>query len=455
MKKLAHIFQPSTSTPDTTESSSAGGARIWRIGLLLTTISLGILLVLLGVFEYRDAKENGRRITQAQALHMMLGFQKQMHPRQPPTVEAIEALYDMLQDQGVHRVALYEDDRLVHGFGTATQQFNPEQLVDATSAEPIAIRFVTDNLVHARIELPSDKGRGPRRMGYGRRARRTDPDLATNRSVLLELVPTQAIAMRERAFQIMLVDILAALILMGTAIVFWRLSVKQEALRLQLEKDKQLKLLGQMSAVLGHELKNTIASVKGHSQLLVEKLAGTPHESNAALIEKDTVYLQNLTEQMLAFARTGAMHIEKVYLDDLAEAAVTFSEPSAEATRVTINIGDGAPAVYLDRHKMQQVITNLINNAKQAGATEITLSLAYSNGPTITVADNGDGMDEDQRERLFEPFFTTRAKGTGLGLALARRIIDAHGGTIEVHSTSKRGTTFVIKLPPVSIKENQ
>lgn len=454
MKMQSPKNQPQTVTPEFTKSNATGRSRIWRIGLLLTTILLGILLVFLGVFEYRDAQNNGRRITQAQALYMMLGFQKQLRRRQTPTAEDTQALFEMLQEQGVHRVALYENNQLVHGFGTARQQLNPHMFTDGAPPEPVTIRFVALDLVHARIMLPPGPAH-PRGRRHFRRERRIPPGPAMHRSVLLELTPAQAITMRERAFQIMLVDILAALILMGTAIVFWRLSVKQETLRLQLEKDKQLKLLGQMSAVLGHELKNTIASVKGHSQLLAEKLSGTPHESNATLIEKDTVYLQNLTEQMLAFARTGAMHTEKVYLDDLAEAAVTFSEASG----VRISISDGEPAFYLDRHKMQQVITNLLNNAKQADATEIDLSLANNNGLNdgliITVKDNGDGMADDQREKLFDPFFTTRAKGTGLGLALAKRIVDAHGGTIDVQSAPQKGTTFVIKLPPASRKENQ
>ncbi|MBN2715871.1 MAG: ATP-binding protein [Deltaproteobacteria bacterium] len=433
-------------TPHTGDNmASVKRTRIFRIGLLGSAILLGVFLVSLGVFEYRDARANGYRITQAQALHMMLGFQQQMRHRQAPSAEDIRALFDMLREQGVNRIAVYENGTLIDELGAGEHPLTPAEFDNDEPPEPVTIRFITDAVVHARILLPKGPPGGGR-MGRLGRERRVPLFPHKGREVLLEMRPGQAIAMRERAFQIMVVDIIAAILLMGAAIVFWRLSVRQEHLMQQLEKDRQLKLLGQMSAVLGHELKNTIASVKGHAQLLVEKLAGAPHESNARIIERDAVYLQNLTEQMLAFARTGAMHMEKVYLDDLAEAAVTFSD----ATDVAVKISGTEPTFFLDRHKMQQVLTNLINNAHQSGATHIALNISLDGKLTIDVSDNGEGMDETQQNKIFDPFFTSRAKGTGLGLALARRIVEAHNGTIEVSSVRGRGTTFTVVVPQMA-----
>lgn len=376
-------------------------------------------------------------------MYMMLGFQKELRRPNSPAQETTEALYLMLQEQGVHRVEIYDGSQLLHGIGTAVHALSLNGFETMTPPAPVRVQFIGDDLVHARVDLPHR--RGPRAgMGMGRRANRFGP---SSRTVLLELVPKEAIVLRERAFQIMILDMVAAIILMGAAIIFWRLSVRQDALRMQLEKDQQLKMLGQMSAVLGHELKNTIASVKGHSQLLEEELLGSAHESRARLIVSDSIYLQNLTEQMLAFARSGALNREKVYIDDLAEAATTFSE----APNVTVQIDGKEATFHLDRQKMQQVLVNLLNNAHQSKATDITLSLlAHDQGLQIRVTDNGPGMDDAHLEKIFDPFYTTRAKGTGLGLALAKRVVEAHGGTLSVRSTVGAGTAFTIELPPTS-----
>jgi signal transduction histidine kinase len=432
-----------------TPLSVGSSARLWRIGLLSVAIFMGLLLVFLGIFEYRDARRNGYRITEAQVLYMMLGFQRQLHQQRMPISELTESLYSELAAEGVHHVAFYDGPRLLHEFGKGNLPLSPSGFSEISLSSPVEIRFVEDNLVHARILLPQ---RGP--MGMGRRMRQGrnfgPPEPGdTQKMVLLELTPRDAIHLRDRAFQIMVLDGIAALILMGAAIVFWKLSRRQDQLHQQLENDQQLKLLGQMSAVLGHELKNTIASVKGHAQLLEEKLAGTSHDANAALIAKDTLYLQRLTEQMLDFARTGTMHYEKVYLDDLAEAAITF----CDAPDVKIDITGDDPTFYLDRHKIQQVLINLINNAHQSGASAILLKITNSRtGLELRIEDNGKGIPEEALSRIFEPFFTTRAKGTGLGLALASRIVEAHGGTIVANS-SENGTTFTIQLPPREQKD--
>jgi two-component system, NtrC family, sensor histidine kinase HydH len=449
MKSYSHNNTTSLSASPITGSRG----RVWRIGLLFIAILMGLLLVFLGVFEYRDARRNGYRITEAQVLYMMIGFQRQLHHQRMPPAEIIENLYTGLAAEGVHQVAFFDGSRLLHQFGKGTKPLSPSDFPKMSLSKPVQIHFIQDDLVHARVVMPQ---RPP--MGRGRRMRmmrnfspNASPDEpgGAQRMVLLELTPRDAIRLRDRAFQIMLLDGVAALILMGAAIVFWKLSRRQDQLHQQLENDQQLKLLGQMSAVLGHELKNTIASVKGHAQLLEEKLAGTPNDANAALIAKDTLYLQKLTEQMLDFARTGTMHYEKVYLDDLAEAAITF----CDAPDVKTHIAGNDPTFYLDRHKIQQVLINLINNAHQSGATAILLKITNSRtGLELRIEDNGKGIPAEALSRIFEPFFTTRAKGTGLGLALASRIVEAHGGTIVANS-GENGTTFTIQLPPRERKD--
>ncbi|MBN2344515.1 MAG: ATP-binding protein [Deltaproteobacteria bacterium] len=409
----------------------------WRIGLLVTTIVLGILLVGVGLVEYEAAKRNGRRITQAQVMYMMMGFQKQLPANnRAQHSDVMKTLYETFKDEGIHRVALYDRNELLDGFGTAVEPFSMMRFTRRET--PIDVVFISSELVHAKITLPNRFGGGGGRFRNHPRYRN-----ASTRAVLLELTPKEAIRLRERALQIMLLDIVAAIILMCAAVVFWKQSVRQEKLEHQLQKDRQLKSLGQMSAVIGHELKNTIASIKGHAQLLAENLADTPHKQSAEFVANDAIYLQEITSQMLEFARTGELKIEKVYLDDLAEGAITFSNVST----VTYTLETKQATAYVDRRKLQQVITNLINNANEAGSTDIRLHIVNNGELMIEVVDNGPGIDPAQIEKIFDPFFTTRAKGTGLGLALAKRVVESHGGHIDVTSDKKRGTQFTLHIP--------
>jgi two-component system sensor histidine kinase HydH len=264
------------------------------------------------------------------------------------------------------------------------------------------------------------------------------------RALRIELVPHEAIALSKRAFLSMVIKMIAALLLGLTALVFWRMSNRSDRMQEQLARDRQLKMLGQMSAVLGHEIKNTIASLKGNAQLLAEKLGDADGGNSARAIAADSTYLQELTAQILDFARTGEIHMEKVYLDDLAEAAITF----AESDPVETTIEGHASTWQLDRHKMQQVLVNLLSNARQASGTQpISLNITAGNTLHIRITDKGPGIPPEATERVFEPFYTTRPKGTGLGLAFAQQVVTQHGGTIRVETPPGGGACFVVVLP--------
>lgn len=424
--------------------------RVWRIGLLSISIILGAWLISFGILEHQAAQKNALRFTQGQVMFMMMGFQQQLRRKKVPPAQLTESLYDMLKEKGVTYVALHDNGHIRFEFGRHQKAINPAAFATPSPQNPIEVRFTENNLAHAQILLPPPHRRGHRRFADSPKGNLRPADTR----VYLEFLPQDAIALKQRASRIMGLNILSAVILIIAAIFFWRQSTHQDFLQAQLSKDQQLKMLGQMSAVLGHELKNSIASVKGHAQLLEEKLTGTEHSSNISLVVQDSVYLQKLTEQMLDFARTGILKQEKVYIDDLAESAIALSNLTEDETKnVSIHIDAKAPTCILDRQKIQQVISNLLNNAIDADATKIELSFRLQNDSLrIRITDNGNGISAKQQARIFDPFFTTKAKGTGLGLAFAARVMTQHNGSIEVESFPKSSTVFTIQIPQATHK---
>jgi len=236
---------------------------------------------------------------------------------------------------------------------------------------------------------------------------------------------------------------------MGLCAVFWHISRNAEKASVQLEHDRQLKVLGQMSAVLGHEIKNPLASLKGHIQLLLEKLpAEHPGRKGAEVVLRETVRLEELSRHVLEFARTGAVACES-------------SDPVAVVRSAIDIIGgpeiqlhaDSAPTAWpLDSARMEEVLVNLLRNARDASPPgqriDVVLAVLDDHHLVIEVRDRGEGLTPGEEERVFEPFYTRRVKGTGLGLALARRIVEGHGGTITARNHTDGGAVFSVRLPP-------
>jgi two-component system sensor histidine kinase HydH len=243
------------------------------------------------------------------------------------------------------------------------------------------------------------------------------------------------------------VSLLAAGTLLGLSAIFWRISRHAERASLQLEHDRQLKVLGQMSAVLGHEIRNPLASLKGHVQLLLEKLPGDhPGRKGAEVVLRETIRLEELSRHVLEFARTGAVQREDADPAVVVRAAVE----SAGGNDVRVEVR-GAPSAWaLDSRRMEEVLVNLLRNAREASLPGQPIDVSIEGRRDdlfIEVRDRGEGIVSGEEERVFEPFYTRRAKGTGLGLALARRIVEGHGGKITVHNHPDGGAVFSVSLP--------
>lgn len=227
--------------------------------------------------------------------------------------------------------------------------------------------------------------------------------------------------------------------------------------RVQLEErvreQTTLARLGEMAAVIAHEVKNPLAAVRGAIQVVGQRL---PTESTDRPVIKEIVAridaLDDLIKDLLLFARTPQPRLTQVDLSSLLQLTAEFlsADPAMRALRVDI-AGTASP-VAGDPELLRIVFQNLLLNAGQAmqrvGTTTVRLS-SEGQLQRVTVADTGPGLSSDARANLFRPFFTTKSRGTGLGLPTAKRLVELHGGSISVDSIAGEGTTVTVRLPVV------
>ena len=405
-----------------------------------------------GMERYRATMAASRALTEAEVGFLLQGARREMSRHADDHGDIIKSTFEELEAEGVTYIAILGDqgEEMV-SFGKAGEPIVVPGDTPRNAGRPLVIERVgSEGLVHAFAGV-GRKWRGPGRQGR-----------ADRKILAVEMKPRAGTRLISSARRALMMETVAAIVLIMAAIVFWRMSRKAEVLAEQmeesrlrsqreLERDRQLKMLGQMSAVLGHELKNPLAALKGHAQLLQERLADHESEPRVDRIVKETIHLENLVQQVLDFARSGELDLQKVYVDDLVNSVVTF----AEADPVEVSVPQDAPSWNLDRRWMERVLINLVQNARQAGSPTDPVELHATIGDElrIVVRDHGGGIEAGMEERIFEPFYTSKATGTGLGLALARQIVSSHGGTIEAVNHEDGGAVFTVRIPDVARKE--
>lgn len=218
-----------------------------------------------------------------------------------------------------------------------------------------------------------------------------------------------------------------------------------------LRRADQLASLGRLSAQLAHEIRNPLASMRGSAQMLAGDLPkDSMSERLARILIRESDRLESLVESFLRFARPPPPVFGQVKLDALvAETADLLShDPIAAGVEIIRELSE--VEVQADEGQLRQVVVNLCRNALEAARPDGKVKVVVEkseDGATVRVWDSAGKISPDDMRRLFEPFFTTRTGGTGLGLTTAQSIVSAHGGWIEVSSSGKEGTEFVVKLP--------
>ena len=222
-------------------------------------------------------------------------------------------------------------------------------------------------------------------------------------------------------------------------------------------EDEKLRSLEELSASIAHEIRNPITAAKSLVQQLGEDPASTENVeyANIALQELDRV--EKSISHLLRYAREEEMHPLQMKLVDAVESALETLRERLVSSGVKIRRDFDVPGELVgDSEQLRRVFINVVGNALDAFADAKTQSpsLVIALGENLggneiwaRVKDNGPGMDAETQARIFKPFFTSKANGTGLGLAITRKLVDAHGGSIEVTSAPGQGTEFTLHFP--------
>jgi len=224
--------------------------------------------------------------------------------------------------------------------------------------------------------------------------------------------------------------------------------------RRELKRSEQLAAVGELAASIAHEVRNPLAGMKGALEVLRDELAVKP--SNLEIVDEllaQIARLEGLVKDLLTFARPSAVAPREFDLHELLDRLLKLYKDQADAAGITIHriYGPGTGKVTADPQQMEQVVFNLLHNAIQAmeegGTLTVTTQKSAPGSISIAFRDTGHGVAPADLDRIFQPFFTTKHRGSGLGLPIVRKIIEAHGGSIEIESEPGHGTVATLLLP--------
>jgi len=235
-------------------------------------------------------------------------------------------------------------------------------------------------------------------------------------------------------------------------------SLKEEQGRMQWAE--QLFLLGEMSGGLAHEIKNPLAGVKASLEVLV--MDGTLPAEDRDILSKSIEQIKKieaLLKNLLNFARPPKPQFMQVNVNDVLNSTITlaqrmplFTSTNGKGVKVVRLLDPRIWEITADPLQLQQVFMNLIINAAEAMPNGGTVTVRTSYDPAtralqVSVTDTGEGVDPDVVDKIFQPFYTTKSKGSGLGLSITKRLIEQHGGSIRAVNNLDRGVSFLIDLP--------
>lgn len=294
---------------------------------------------------------------------------------------------------------------------------------------------------HVRVDLPQDymfTGMNVLRLTLLREIRHLDPPQLDAKLAATEKLLDLELAIMNRAYSDNLVEQMQRL--------------EHDRFERQLGESRHLAIIGELAASIAHEVKNPLAGISGAMQVIRSTLdAEHPHCEIIDEAMRQIDRLDAAIEDLLVYARPKSPVRSQIDIASLLRRVmiVLREEPAFDSIRVAMEQTADTIEVEADESQIQQVLMNIMINAAHAcdeGGKIVCRIHANDDGARIEIEDDGIGIDEAIRERVWEPFFTTRARGTGLGLAICKRIIDAHGGVIRLDSEPGRGTRVMIDL---------
>jgi two-component system sensor histidine kinase HydH len=355
--------------------------------------------------------------------------------------------------QGLGYVALVDrhDHRVLARAGTATIA-TPFDLPGEVVRQGKRVRLV-DALarLYARTEPPRDfaslmpPAAPPTTASHGEPAARP--------YLVVEFEPPVLERLETDLGRISVVAAVAALVLVAFAFAWSRTMARLSTVQQQAERERRLVALGRASSVIAHELRNPLAALKGHAQLLVEDLA-EPSRAKAVRVVEGAERLERLTSVLLDFVRDGPLDLRAIAPGELVDRALAPLTTDETRSRVRVDLSRAPEALKVDVERASLALRNLILNAVQAtadGAKPVEVRIdENAHRVVIEVRDHGVGLAPGAEAQIFDPFVTTKTRGTGLGLSIARRIAEQHDGTLTGETHREGGAVFRLVLPIVS-----
>ena len=229
---------------------------------------------------------------------------------------------------------------------------------------------------------------------------------------------------------------------------------RREGLQRELARSERLSSLGQMAAGLAHEIRNPLGSIQGAAELLGDDApAGSKKRELFDVLQKESKRLGVVVDDFLNFARPRPLSLAPVDVAAVVERSVAQMQidAGARSIAITTRLDPQLPRVQADAEQLHQVFLNLLLNAIAAspdhGRIEVSGTRASHDSVAVTVHDWGAGIPPDALPRVFDPFFTTRETGSGLGLSISHTIVSDHGGSIDIDSAPGNGCAVTVTLP--------
>jgi len=220
---------------------------------------------------------------------------------------------------------------------------------------------------------------------------------------------------------------------------------------------RQIEELSRLTGGLAHEIKNPLSTIKINLKLIAEELASQEVENQRWLrkievVRKETERLEQILEDFLRYIGKPDLKLRVVDANEVLGDMIDFYSPQAHAHNITLRQGLCRRRLpcRMDPDMIKQVVLNLFINAQQAmggGGELIVRTDAHDDEVIIEISDTGPGIAPEKLDKIFDAYYTTRPGGSGLGLPTARKIVEAHGGTIDVNSEPQKGTSFTVRLP--------
>lgn len=232
----------------------------------------------------------------------------------------------------------------------------------------------------------------------------------------------------------------------GTVVVFRDLT-EIKRLHKQLRSQEEYRTVAKVISGVAHEVRNPLFGISSIGQILERELGSPQHKTLVQAMLKETRRMRRLIDELLLYTRPARLDIKEIDLTALLEEMNHFARAKSEQIRVSLQVPSFL-SVHGDRDKITQVLLNLINNAIEAARSTIVIS-AGEKAPGqvfVKVSDDGPGVSKDDMGRIFDPFFTTKKGGTGLGLPICKKVIEDHGGTLDLISAPGRGVDAIVTL---------